>query len=82
MDNIQMFNMTSYSESGSDAPLIPGITNSKNLHKVVFVGSKRKDRKNIFSSFFGKEKEKKKVEPNKENDEDMFDILTRVQGSR
>ena len=58
------------------------------LHQWPFsndinLGSKRKDRKNIFSNLFGKEKDKeKKKEPNKENDEDLFDILSRVQGSR
>ena len=49
--------------------------------------AKKKDRKNPFVSFFSKDKhapEKKKspAETDKENEEDMFDILFAVQGSR
>merc|ERR1712242_54724 len=69
MDHIDIM---SRSTTDSEAPLLS-----------TSQGSKRKDRKNIFSNLFGKEKDKeKKKEPNKENDEDLFDILSRVQGSR
>ena len=52
---------------------------------------RKTERKNPISKFFFGEKKKKSVkadkrssldETDKENDDDLFDILTRVQGSR
>lgn len=50
----------------------------------------KKDRKNPFVNFFSKtsqnqsepKKQKSPAETDKENEDDMFDILSRVQGSR
>jgi hypothetical protein len=48
----------------------------------------KKDRKNPFVNFFSKSSQKAKTvvdpskDPDKENEDDMFDILNRVQGSR
>ena len=45
-------------------------------------GTSQSKRRNPFSTFFKKNNQSKTRNLNKENEEDMFDILTRVQGSR
>ena len=70
MDHIDMIDR---STTDSEAPLLSTSTGT----------TKRKDRKNLFSTFFGKEKKKETTNApipttNKENDEDLFDILSRV----
>ena len=87
MEHLDLVSLTPQERSKVFKKKTKGRIFEKNIFKPK--QAKKKDRRNPFERFFSKDKgenEQKKpkttIETDKENEEDMFDIVFSVQGSR